>query len=463
MDFIGRKRELAFLEKCYASQKAQLIVLYGRRRVGKTETLRRFSQDKPCVFFSCTQETDASLLAGFSRRLISHYGRARQLISAFPSWQTAFEAIPKLDMPGRKLVIIDEFPYACAANNALPSILQNAWDGILQREDVMVVLCGSSRSFMEDRLLGAKNPLYGRATGIWKMEPLGYDEASLFFPDYTPQEKLEAYGIVGGVPHYLRQFDPRASITENVKASILSQGSALHNEIEFLMRQELREPAVYNTVLAAVAAGETNLNGISQKALVDVRVTSTYLGRLSDLGILEREYTVTAGEQERTKPHRGIWRVCDNYFKFWYAAVRPSLSELDAGDVEGVWSYVIEPQLDSLLSEGFERVCRQWVRRQNMLANLPFRYERMGRWWQGSDEVDIAALGADHAHLLGECKFWKTEVGPGVLDNLRRKEERFFPQGPGWLWLFSKNGYADDGAWAADGQVRLVMPEELER
>ena len=169
------------------------------RRVGKTECLRRFCEGKPCVWYSCSRDTDALQLQGFSRRLLARDPSAARFIDAFASWQDAFEEIPRLDIPGRKLVVIDEFPYAVAGNGALPSILQNTWDETLSREDVMIVLCGSSISFMEDELLSEKNPLYGRATGIWKMLPLEYADAVGFFPNYTPQEKLEAYGILGGV------------------------------------------------------------------------------------------------------------------------------------------------------------------------------------------------------------------------------------------------------------------------
>ena len=462
MDFVGRKAELSFLEQRYQSPRAELVVLYGRRRVGKTETLRQFSQGKPCVFYSCTQETDAAVLAGFSRRLLAHNAQASKFISTYTTWGAAFESIPSLDMDGKRLVIIDEFPYACATNKALPSILQNVWDATLQHENVMVVLCGSSMSFIEDELLGSKNPLYGRATGIWKMRPMDYNEASLFFPGYSALQKLEAYGMLGGIPHYLRQFSPSASIEENVRHAILSRGSVLYNEVDYLMRQELRETAVYNTILGAVASGETALNGIAQKSMVDARAVSTYLARLCELGIVERELSVDAGTQERAKPHRGLWRLTDNYFRFWYAVVRPSISELDAGDGDGVWKYVVCPQLNNLLSGPFEDVCRQWVRRHNVAGELPFRYEKLGRWWKGPDEIDVVALGKDGSHLLGECKYKNTPVGPSVLASLREKERRHFARGDGWLWLFSKSGFVP-GGWAEADNVRLVGADELER
>lgn len=464
MQFIGRVKELAFLEKCYKAPDAQLVVMYGRRRVGKTECLRQFSQDKPCIWYSCTKDTDALQLRAFSRRVIARASTAARYIDAFSSWEDAFEELARISLDERLVVVIDEFPYAVEGNRSIPSVLQNVWDNVLSRSNVMIVLCGSSISFMEDDLLGEKNPLYGRATGVWKMDPLGYDEAVGFFPGYTPQQKLEAYGILGGVPYYLRQFDSTRTIGENVCDAILARGCALYSEADFLMRQELREPAVYNAVLGAVAAGETELNGIAQKTLLDARTANTYLRKLESLHIVEREFSVQAGQQERAKSSRGLWRVKDNFIAFWYAAVQPYQSELDAGAVQMVWERFIAPRLNSFVSSAFEDVCRQWLRRRNMAGELPFFYQSMGRWWSGSAEIDAVAAGQGNAHLLGECKFKDAPVGPDVLRSLDEKGEAYFPRGERWLWLFSKAGYTQGGAWAADVKnARLVYAGELEQ
>ena len=184
--FIGRKNELKFLEERYQEQKGQLIVLYGRRRVGKTETLRQFCKDKPHVFFSCTQTTDRVQLMKFSRQLLQEDIPARRYVSEFSDWENAFRAV--LDLPygeRKKLIVIDEFPYMCRGNKSIPSILQNLWDIEFKECDVMIILCGSAMSFMEKELLAEKNPLYGRATGIYKMEEMGFYDAVKFFPNYS--------------------------------------------------------------------------------------------------------------------------------------------------------------------------------------------------------------------------------------------------------------------------------------
>ena len=262
--FIGRETELRFLQDKYNEKKAQLIVLYGRRRVGKTETLREFCRDKPHLFFSCTQTTDRVQLARFSSQILREDIPAKQYLSEFADWEKAFRAI--LDLPygeKKKLIVIDEFPYMCKGNKSIPSILQNLWDMELKDGNVMIVLCGSAMSFVEKELLAEKNPLYGRATGIYKMTEMGFYEAARFFPDYSERDKVLAYAVLGGIPHYLNQFRPELSVQENIKRNILTKGSVLYSEVDFLLHQELREPPIYNAIIEAVALGSTKLNDIS--------------------------------------------------------------------------------------------------------------------------------------------------------------------------------------------------------
>lgn len=241
--FVGRKKELAYLEERYASDHAELIVLYGRRRIGKTELLRRFAMGKATVFYACTECTDQEQLARFSNRLLSAGMPAARYIQCFADWESALGSIKELPGPEKKLVIIDEFPYMCKGNRSIPSILQNLWDDELKDQKLMFVLCGSSMSFMERELLAEKNPLYGRATGTYCLQPLSFAESRRFFPQYSFDEQLSAYAILGGIPHYLRQFDSRMSIADNIQKQLLSRGSILFSEVDFLLHQELKKPA----------------------------------------------------------------------------------------------------------------------------------------------------------------------------------------------------------------------------
>lgn len=341
--FIGRKQELQFLDDKYNSKGGQLIVLYGRRRVGKTETLREFCKNKPHIFYSCREISDKLQLRSFSEKLLREKIPAASYVKEFADWETAFRNITELPYgDNKKLLIIDEFPYMCKNNESIPSILQNLWDELLKDENVMIILCGNAMSFIEKELLAEKNPLYGRATGIYKMEAMGFYDAVQFFPNYTDKEKIIAYSILGGIPHYLAQFDPAIPLDDNIKKNILTKGCILYSEVEFILRQELRETPLYNSIIEAVALGNTKLNDISTKSLIeDTSKTSVYLKNLIELQIVEREFSVDDGTKERANNNRGLYRLTDNFFRFWYAFVFTNISELEGRDVDGVFEYAI--------------------------------------------------------------------------------------------------------------------------
>lgn len=460
--FIGRKDELKFLEERYQSKEGQLIVLYGRRRVGKTETLRFFCKGKPHVFYSCTECTDEQQLSAFSERMLRTGMPASQYLSTFSSWEQAIRSV--LELPGsqKKLLIIDEFPYMVKANNQIPSILQNLWDQILKDSSVMIILCGSAMSFIEKEILAEKNPLYGRATGILKMQEMSFYDAIQFVPNYSPEDKIAVYAVLGGIPHYLKQFHDEIPLSENIKQNILTRGSILYNEVEFLMRQELRETTTYNTIITAVALGNTKLNDIYTKTQIEKTKLSAYLKNLLDLGILCREFSMADATKEKANVQRGIYRLTDNFFRFWYAFVFPNLSELESGDVDGIWDYVVHDKMDSFVSYIFEDICKQYLRLKNQKNELSFHFTKIGRWWNKTDEIDIFAKDAEGSHILvGECKYRNSPFPLAELVKLQKKlpkeEEKTVD-----CWIFSKSGFTEDTIEAAEKQkISMISLEEI--
>lgn len=478
--FIGREAELKFLQDRYEDRNGQLIVLYGRRRVGKTETLREFCKGKPHVFFSCTQTTDRVQLRNFSSRMLQENIPARNYISTFDDWEKAFRAM--LDLPygdAKKLVVIDEFPYLCRSNKSIPSILQNLWDAEFRESNLMLILCGSAMSFIEKELLAEKNPLYGRATGIYKMKEMGFYDAAKFFPQYSERDKILAYAVLGGIPHYLRQWDPERPVSENIKRNILTKGCILYSEVEFLLHQELRETPIYNSIIEAVALGSTRLNEISQKSLLeDTSKTSVYLKNLIELGIVAREFSVDARTKEQANTSRGTYRLTDNFFRFWYAFGFANFSQLEDGDVEGVYQYVVEPALHQFASFAFEDVCREFIREKQKKNELPFRYAKMGRWMGKTTvrdekvdhglrtaETEIDLLGIDREaknYLVGECKFKAAPFSyTEYLDTLAKltplKKNATF-----YYALFSESGFDEKiAAEAAERKTQLYALEQV--
>ena len=458
--FVGRKQELEFFEEKYKSSGGQLIVLYGRRRIGKTETLHKFCEEKPHIFYSCREISDKMQLTSFSEHILKAGSPAAKYISVFEDWEAAFKGF--LEIPGsgkKKLLIIDEFPYMCRINPSIPSILQVLWDELLKDQNVMIVLCGSAMSFIEKKILSEKMPLYGRTTGVYKMNELPFHDAVEFFPEYSDEDKMFTYAVLGGIPHYLRQFDPKLNLHENIIKNILAKGCVLYSEVEFLMRQELREPALYNTLIEVIALGNTQLNDIYTKTQIEKSKISVYLKNLIELQIMEREFSILSSDKELATSTRGLYRITDNFFRFWYNFMFSYMSDLETGDAEGVFTYAVLPQLNNFAAPVFEAVCREFIRKKNRQNELPFRVSKQGRWWgkinkiqtlengkiirtSVKSKIDIIAVDSQSKnYILGECKFRNSEIDISDLDHLKEKSVVAKKGAAIQYALFSKSGF----------------------
>ncbi len=461
--FYGRKRELQFLTSAYEKEGGQFIFLYGRRRVGKTETLTHFCEGKRYIFYSCIECPDKQQLALCSARVLTKDNPAAKYVNQFEDWDKLFENLGELSevQTERLIVVIDEFPYMVRNNKSIPSILQNCWDHKLKNRNIMLVLCGSAMSFIEKEILSEKNPLYGRATGILKMQEMDYQDAFQFLEGFSIEDKIAAYAVLGGIPYYLKQFDTRYSLEENVIQNILTPGSVLYSEVEFLLRQELRETGIYNMIIQAIALGNTKLNEIYQKTQIEKTKLSAYLKNLAELGIIWREFPVDTKLKEQANVNRGLYRLTDNYFAFWYAFVFPNRSELEVGDMAGIWKYVIRRELDGFVSYAYERICWQYLRRLNQENRLPFHFTKIGHWWDKKDEIDVLATDYQgENYILGECKYKNAAVGVGILERLQEKIKT--SQVNCYWYLFSKSGFTEElHKLAEEEQVTLVELEDL--
>ena len=455
--FIGREKELEFLNERYNSKKAELIVLYGRRRVGKTETLKQFCKDKKHIFYSCKECTDTEQMQLFSQIILQTGIPASKYINSFESWEQLFKSILEFEGKEKKLLIIDEFPYMVKGNKQIPSILQNLWDNLLKDENVMIILCGSSMSFIEKEILGEKNPLYGRATGIYKMVQMDFYDAIKFFPNFSIEDKIYAYAILGGIPHYLKEFDDSKSIEKNIKQNILTKGCILYNEVEFLLHQELRETALYNTIIQAIAMGNTKLNDIYLKTNIEKTKISVYLTNLIELGIIEREFSVDESVKESANVQRGLYKITDNFFKFWYAYLFPNVSYLELGDVDGVYKSDIKESINHFASETFEKICIQYLQKKNIQNKLEFRFKKIGRWWNNNQEIDLIAY--DNKNLiLGECKFKNSKF---TFEDFSKLKEKYNSDKNIIYYLFSKSGFDKKLTDLKDKNVKLLDLKEI--
>lgn len=465
--FIGRTQELQFLNEHYLSSKAEFIVLYGRRRVGKTELLTEFCKDKPNLFFACTETTDKQQFLKFSECVLS-YGNSRSLIKAFADWEDIFSRLPDLAGNSRLVVVIDEFPYMCKGNTSIPSILQSLWDHKLKHSNLMIVISGSSLSFMEDEILSSKNPLYGRMTGNYKLEPMPFKDAIKFFPHYSTEEKIIAYSILGGIPHYLIQFDPNISLRENVVKNILSKGAVLFNEVEYILHQEFREPAVYNTIAEAIAYGSSRFNEISERSQLESSKLYPYLKAMIEIGLITHEFSVTETSKNMTKRTQGEYKLTDSFFAFWYSFCYPYLSELVQGEAQTVYEEIIQPNLHRISAAPFENICIYYLRHLRKIGQVPFRFLKIGRFWgkvthkaEGkkpyttSEEIDIYATDSTQTnYILGECKFTNE---PFDMSQLKKLQAKLSLQGEVWYYLFSLSGFTDSVKEYAANNTNTIL------
>ena len=477
--FVNRTRELAFLNNRCASNDAELVVLYGRRRVGKTELLRTFCQDKPHVFFVADLGTEQGQLAEFTRQISAFTAGDPNLLAPFASWEAAFNFLAR-QAKERLVVVLDEFTYLIDVNAALPSTFQKLWDTQLKATNLMLVLCGSYVGMMEQEVLAYRSPLYGRRTGQWRLQPLSFWDAGQMLPRFSLDDLVRTYAILGGIPAYLRQFDDKLSLLHNIERKLLTLGEFLYDEPRFLLLQELREPSRYFAVLEAIAGGRTRLNEIAQGAKIAATSVSFYLKTLQEMGLIDR--TVPATEKNPAKSRWGVYQLTDPYFRFWFRFVYPNRSLLERGESAQVMRQV-RTELDQYTGPAFEAICHEAVWRAHSdpdrvprePSGRSFTPTAVGRWWNRHEEIDVVAVGAAQdlpAVLLGECKWSSKPVGINVLADLKRKAQ-ILAADQQWdrqEWridyaLFSRSGFTpalqkqadDEGVWLVSGDNLASM------
>ena len=364
---------MEFMNRLYNQRGFQMAVLYGRRRVGKTTILSHFVHDREAVFFAAAETGDRGNLRRFSRDVLSHFGMA-DVVSDFADWETAFRFVGKQAAEKRIVLVIDEFPYLAAGNSGILSILQNIIDHEWLGGNLFLILCGSTMRFMENEVLGYKSPLFGRRTGQLKIEPFDYWDASAFMGGYSPQERIAAYSVFGGTPHYLSRIDSSISLADNIMRCFLERGAYLYDEPVSILKQEMREPALYNALIEVIANGATRLNEIATKVGEDSNKCAKYINALIGLGFLEKETPYGAKETGR----RSLYCIRDPFFSFWYRFVFPNMSLIEAEMGGHVLEQRILPELDSFTGRLFEQVCREFYGAEIVRGNYRLYLKRLG-------------------------------------------------------------------------------------
>ncbi|MDQ3548320.1 MAG: ATP-binding protein [Chloroflexota bacterium] len=460
-DFFDREREMARLERVWQEPGAQLVTVWGRRRVGKSALLSRFVSGKRAVYLHGTRLAERDLLINLTNQMATAFGEEHLRFAPFATWDLALQYLATKAGDERLLIIFDEFPYMCDVTQGLDTVVQHWWDSIHQTQNLMLVVAGSAFSFMEG-LTGICGALHGRRTGQLDVHPFDYYDAARFFTHLDSTDKVRAYACLGGVPAYLRYARDDWTVSDLIQQAFMRPGHFLFTEGEDLLRTEFHQEGLYASILRAVANGEVRPSDIARTvgrpSLNDI---TDHLRRLLDLRFLQREVPVT--ELNRTRTQRVQYRLADPYLRFWFRfiSVNQSLVLSEFHDI--VWNSRIAPFLDEFVARtAWEEICTQYLWRALSRRQLPALFSVLGRWWDGNDEIDMVGMLDGAITIVGECKWSVTPVDIRVFDNLRRKMHKLdATANPFWV-LASRSGFEPEVRRRAEqGDLLLIEPDYL--
>lgn len=444
--FVNREAELKKLDKIYRSEDSDLVIIYGRRRIGKSELVREsLKKVDGSVYYQATDSTEKIQREEFVEAIEETYPEVKDLKK---EWETILKFLGRKDA----VVVIDEFPYLVKQDGSVPSVFQKVWDTELKDSGITLILIGSSISVMRDKVLSGGSPLHGRKTGIIDLGPLDFKHYSEFLPNYGHEELFRCWGVFGGTPEYINSLDTDRTVEENIRKLVLSRKSLFRNEPEFLLRTELKEPSRYMSILKAIAKGKTSRNDIAQDIGLESSSISSYLSKLELLRLVRRNVPVT---EKAEKSRRGVYRLKEPFFRFWFRFVygREDIIQLS----DNYYRTKVKPEMNHFLSSRFEDLCI------NNLPNLVDKsYRRIGRWWFREKEIDVVGV-TEKGKVVGECKYRDKKTGIDVLRKLEEKESSLRLKGKTDYVLFSKKEFTKRLQKEADSRenVHLFTLEDI--
>lgn len=445
-NFVARKNEMNFLENEYKKEESSFVVVYGRRRIGKTSLLSEFIKNKDALFFLATEESENENRNAFTKSVAMYTQNELLANATVESWETLFSYLASYSPEKRKLIIIDEFQYIGKSNPAFISKMQKIWDTILKNANVMLILCGSLVNMMYDQTLSYSSPLYGRRTGQLKMHQIPFKYYQDFFDgEMTEKQLIESYAVTGGVPKYIESFRAFENIYDAIKNSVLSMESYLYEEPNFLLEKEVQDVGSYFSIIKTIASGKERASEIA--AALGVRETNLpkYLNVLIDLDILEREVPVTEINPEKSK--MGLYKIKDNYIKFWFLFIYPYKSFIETDYPDFVLDKIRKSFIPNHTSFVYEDICRKEYMNKLIVQDVwDFVPQKIGRWWDRKDtEIDIVAVDEnDNNIIFGECKYTNkpmdTDVYYSLLEKAKKVDWNKADRNEFFI-LFSINGY----------------------
>ena len=422
MKFLGREKEILVLEKEYARD-GGFVVIYGRRRIGKTTLIKQFIKSKTAFYFLATKEVESQSMKRFAGVIARTTGNSVLQKAAFSDWLDLFQAVADYKPNEKKVLVIDEFPYLVKVNDSFPSILQNAWDEILKDSNVMLILCGSLISMMKKHALSYESPLYGRRTAQMRIAPLPfttvYENQKLSF-----EEAAEQYSITGGVPKYMEFFSDGQPLYEQIKENVLSKNGFLYEEPNFLLTDEVQVPTNYFSIIKVIADGNHKLGTIAGILGLETSALTPYLKTLSELGFIEKQVPVTEKNAEKTR--KGLYFISDNFLRFWFRYVYPYKGELELDNMQISLDELDKDFKEKFVAFAYEDICKEIFARLCSDKAIDFTPSKIGSYWlndkSGNTQIDVMAVDTVNKRLFaGECKYHNQPIDADVYFELVKK------------------------------------------
>jgi len=411
--FVDREEELKSLEEVYSSGKSALVIIYGRRRIGKTFLINFFARSRDSIYLIVNYEDRELALRDLTRQFL------RQVEMPYKPLVESFTDLYKLfPVSGVRIIVIDEFQRLWGTGGVTE--LQSIWDSELSKRNIVLILAGSAVGMIDKIGLSYEAPLYGRASKIIKLKELDYRSARVFMQNFSPVDKVRCYSIFGGVPGYLALLDNKVSLMENVENLILKTGAPLREEPFNLLAMELREPSRYMRILEVMAEGATKLGEIADKAGVKINEVGKYIRVLQkELDLIEKKYPL----MEEGRKGKARYYIRDNFFQFWFKFIRPNIPLLELGLHKRVLNEIKE-KIDKHASTTFEKIALQHMALQAKKGKMPFT--KIGKWWNSETEIDIVAVDEKNRKVyFVEVKWTNKPVDKKVLYSLISKSENF--------------------------------------
>lgn len=430
--FIGRKQELKKLNELYYAAGFHMAVIYGRRRIGKSTLIAEFIKDKKAIYYMATKVGTPRNTELLAQEVIRVLTPTLKNIS-FKTIEDLLSFIGENVSDEKMILVIDELPYWAEKDESILSVFQKFVDNNWANKNMLFILCGSALSFMEDKVLSEKSPLFGRRTVQIKLEAFNYLEAAEFVPNYSNEDKAICYGITGGVAKYLSLIDNAKSIDENIIEQFFEKTGYLYDETRNLLIQEFNDISLVNNIIEKVAAGENTLNVIADKVHEKETTVLYSLNKLISVGLISKRVCIT--EEKNKKKTQYILK--DQMFRFWYSYVPAASSVIELGKGKVYYEKLVKPNIHTFMGKVFEEMCQYFTLNKGLEGLMNCFVTEIGTWW-GTEiiedaygnrhvqtaDVDVVGLSpSEKGMIVGECKFKNDKIDKSVYETLVRRSK----------------------------------------